>query len=88
MTIESINNQQPETLELGWDPEQVDMALQRINWLRSMGLVTRQNETHTHHCRTDNHAEYNRYVEYESYAHSAADEHGYGDKYRYRRTSN
>lgn len=48
MTIESINDQQLKTHpELGWDPNQTDMALQRVNWLRSMGLVARQDEVYT-----------------------------------------
>ncbi|ERG97191.1 HNH endonuclease signature motif containing protein [Haloquadratum walsbyi] len=48
MTIGSINDQQLKTHpELGWDPNQTDMALQRVNWLRSMGLVARQDEIYT-----------------------------------------
>lgn len=40
MTIEEINHQQLETHpELGWDPSNTDMAKQRANWLRSLGLV-------------------------------------------------
>lgn len=40
MTIEDINRQQLETHpELGWDPANMDMAKQRANWLRSLGLV-------------------------------------------------
>ncbi len=40
MTIEEIGRQQLDTHpELGWDPENPDMALQRVNWLRSLDLV-------------------------------------------------
>lgn len=40
MTIEEIGRQQLETHpELGWNPENTDMASQRANWLRSLGLV-------------------------------------------------
>lgn len=40
MTIEEISAQQLDTHpELGWNPTQTDMAHQRANWLRSMGLV-------------------------------------------------
>lgn len=43
MTIAEISEQQLETHpELGWSPEQTDMAKQRANWLRSMGLVAKQ----------------------------------------------
>ena len=42
MTIEEIGRQQLETHpELGWNPENTDMASQRANWLRSLGLVTK-----------------------------------------------
>jgi putative restriction endonuclease len=40
MTIEEISEQQLDTHpELGWSPGETDMAKQRANWLRSMGLV-------------------------------------------------
>ena len=40
MTIEEVSRQQLKThTELGWDPEKNDMALQRVNWLRSLELV-------------------------------------------------
>lgn len=40
MSIEEIGHQQLETHpELGWNPSNYDMALQRVNWLRSLGLV-------------------------------------------------
>ncbi|WP_265112033.1 HNH endonuclease [Halosolutus halophilus] len=40
MTIDEIGRQQLETHpELGWNPENPDMALQRVNWLRSLELV-------------------------------------------------
>ncbi|MDG5821644.1 HNH endonuclease signature motif containing protein [Natronococcus sp. A-GB7] len=40
MTIEEISRQQLRThTELGWDPKNNDMALQRVNWLRSLELV-------------------------------------------------
>lgn len=40
MTIEEISRQQLDTHpELGWNPENMDMAAQRANWLRSLGLV-------------------------------------------------
>jgi len=43
MTIEEISEQQLNTHpELGWDPAETDMAKQRANWLRSMGLVEKQ----------------------------------------------
>lgn len=42
MTIEAIGRQQLETHpELGWNPENTDMASQRANWLRSLGLVAK-----------------------------------------------
>ncbi|SDR06309.1 HNH endonuclease signature motif containing protein [Natronobacterium texcoconense] len=45
MTIEEIGCQQLETHpELGWNPENPDMALQRVNWLRSLGLVEKDGE--------------------------------------------
>jgi len=40
MTIEEIGHQQLKThTSLGWDPANTDMAKQRANWLRSLGLV-------------------------------------------------
>jgi putative restriction endonuclease len=43
MTIEEISDQQLNTHpELGWSPGQTDMAQQRANWLRSMGLVAKR----------------------------------------------
>ena len=40
MSLAEISTQQLETHpELGWSPEQTDMATQRVNWLRSMGLI-------------------------------------------------
>jgi putative restriction endonuclease len=43
MVIEEISNQQLDTHpELGWDRGETDMALQRVNWLRSMGIVEKQ----------------------------------------------
>ena len=39
-SIEEINDFLLTTHDvLGWDPEKTDMAKQRVNWLRSMGLV-------------------------------------------------
>lgn len=43
MTLDEVSNQQLETHpELGWSPDETDMAKQRVNWLRSMGLVKRR----------------------------------------------
>jgi putative restriction endonuclease len=43
MTIAEISDQQLETHpELGWSAGQTEMAKQRANWLRSMGLVDKQ----------------------------------------------
>ena len=40
MSLAEISTQQLDTHpELGWNPEQTDMASQRVNWLRSMGLI-------------------------------------------------
>lgn len=40
MSIEEVSDQQLHTHpELGWDPANTDMAVQRVNWLRSLGLV-------------------------------------------------
>lgn len=45
MTIDEISDQQLDThSELGWTPGETDMALQRANWLRSMGLVRKRDE--------------------------------------------
>lgn len=47
MTIEAISDQQLDTHpELGWDPEQTDMAKQRVNWLRSMGLLEQRDDAY------------------------------------------
>lgn len=43
MTIDDISDQQLDTHpELGWSRGETDMALQRVNWLRSMGLVEKR----------------------------------------------
>lgn len=43
MTIKEISDQQLDTHpELGWGRGETDMALQRVNWLRSMGLVEKR----------------------------------------------
>jgi len=43
MTLAEISNQQLDTHpELGWSRGQTDMATQRVNWLRSMGLIEKQ----------------------------------------------
>lgn len=40
MTIEEVSQQQLDAHpDLGWDPSNTDMASQRVNWLRSLGLV-------------------------------------------------
>jgi putative restriction endonuclease len=45
MTLTEINSHQLETHpELDWSPDQTDMAKQRVNWLRSMGLIEQANE--------------------------------------------
>ena len=45
MTIAEISTQQLDTHpELGWSPGQTDMAKQRANWLRSMGLVEKRDD--------------------------------------------
>lgn len=45
MTIEEISYQQLDTHpELGWDPDNPDMAKQRTNWLRSLDLVEQAGE--------------------------------------------
>lgn len=48
MSIEEINDQQLTTHpELGWDPANTDMAVQRVNWLRSLGLVQKDGADYT-----------------------------------------
>lgn len=43
MEIEDISHQQLEAHpQLGWKPSNYDMPLQRVNWLRSLGLVQRE----------------------------------------------
>ena len=43
MTIGEISDQQLDTHpELGWGRGETDMALQRVNWLRSMGIVEKR----------------------------------------------
>jgi putative restriction endonuclease len=45
MSIAEISDQQLDTHpELGWGRGETDMAKQRANWLRSMGLVERDND--------------------------------------------
>lgn len=45
MTIGEISEQQLDTHpELGWTPGETDMALQRANWLRSLGAVQKRGE--------------------------------------------
>jgi putative restriction endonuclease len=45
MTIAEVSEQQLETHpELGWSRGETDMALQRVNWLRSMGLVEKRGD--------------------------------------------
>jgi putative restriction endonuclease len=47
MTIAEISEQQLETHpELGWSRGETDMALQRVNWLRSMGRVEKQGDAY------------------------------------------
>lgn len=47
MTIEEISDQQLDTHpELGWSRGQTDMATQRANWLRSMALVEKTDQTY------------------------------------------
>jgi putative restriction endonuclease len=48
MTISEISDQQLDTHpELGWSRGETDMAKQRANWLRSMGLVEKQGDQYT-----------------------------------------
>jgi putative restriction endonuclease len=45
MTIAEVSEQQLDTHpELGWSPGKTYMAKQRVNWLRSMGLVEKRGE--------------------------------------------
>jgi putative restriction endonuclease len=45
MTIDQVSDQQLRTHpQLGWTPGETDMAKQRTNWLRSMGLVRRRDD--------------------------------------------
>jgi len=45
MTLGEVSAQQLDTHpELGWSPEETDMAKQRVNWLRSMGLVEQRGD--------------------------------------------
>ena len=46
MTIVEVSDQQLDTHpELGWSRGETDMAEQRVNWLRSMGLVEKKGST-------------------------------------------
>ncbi|WP_231754470.1 HNH endonuclease [Halapricum sp. CBA1109] len=45
MSIEEVGEQQLRAhAELGWNPENTDMAKQRTNWLRSLGLVDKEGQ--------------------------------------------
>jgi putative restriction endonuclease len=45
MTLEEVSEQQLDTHpELGWSRGETDMAKQRVNWLRSMGLIEKRSE--------------------------------------------
>jgi putative restriction endonuclease len=45
MTIDEVSHQQLDTHpELGWNPVNPDMAKQRTNWLRSLGLVEKNGD--------------------------------------------
>lgn len=47
MTIAEISDQQLDTHpELGWGRGETDMALQRVNWLRSLGCVEKQGDSY------------------------------------------
>ena len=47
MTIAEVSDQQLETHpELGWSQGETDMAKQRVNWLRSMGLVEKDGDAY------------------------------------------
>ena len=46
MSLEEVSEQQLDTHpELGWSRGETDMARQRVNWLRSMGLVKERSDT-------------------------------------------
>lgn len=48
MTIDEVSHQQLDTHpELGWNPANPDMAKQRTNWLRSLGLVEKDGELYS-----------------------------------------
>jgi len=48
MSIDDAGRQQLKTHpELGWDPSNYDMALQRVNWLRSLGVVQKDGDQYT-----------------------------------------
>ncbi len=48
MSIDDVSRQQLNTHpELGWDPSNYDMALQRVNWLRSLGVVQKDGDQYT-----------------------------------------
>lgn len=48
MSIDDVNRQQLKTHpELGWDPSNYNMALQRVNWLRSLGVVQKDGDQYT-----------------------------------------
>ena len=48
MTLAEISNQQLDTHpELGWSRGQTDMATQRVNWLRSMGLIEKDSDAYS-----------------------------------------
>jgi putative restriction endonuclease len=45
MTLREVSEQQLDTHpELGWSRGETDMAKQRVNWLRSMGLVVKRGD--------------------------------------------
>lgn len=47
MTLAEVSDQQLDTHpELGWSRGQTDMAKQRVNWLRSMGLVEKRGDNY------------------------------------------
>jgi putative restriction endonuclease len=48
MTIDEVSHQQLDTHpELGWTPSNPDMAKQRTNWLRSLGLVEKDGDLYS-----------------------------------------
>ncbi len=48
MTLVEISNQRLDTHpELGWSRGQTDMASQRVNWLRSMGLIEKEGDVYS-----------------------------------------